>query len=129
MRDRRADSRLIVRVADSRKRSRCIQGVERPPWIRELLPSVAFPFRARAKPPMDHTAVKERLIRRLFDFPSFPLKYIFAAGSVHWTSDDLGGLGMAVAVDGISGNVYVAGFAVSEDDSGDTVFVYKVTVV
>ena len=46
-------------------------------------------------------------------------------GAVLWSSDDLNGLGMGIAVDGASGEVYVAGFASSEGGA-DTVVVHKV---
>lgn len=42
-----------------------------------------------------------------------------------WSSDDLDGLGMGVSVDGLSGDVYVAGFT-SSDEGVDTVVVHKV---
>ncbi|CAM9165411.1 unnamed protein product, partial [Laminaria digitata] len=45
-------------------------------------------------------------------------------GELLWSSDDLDGVGMAISVDGASGDVYVAGFTSSEEGV-DTVVVRK----
>lgn len=42
-----------------------------------------------------------------------------------WTSEELEGLGVAMSVDGASGDAYVAGFTFAEDV--DAVVVHKVT--
>lgn len=42
-----------------------------------------------------------------------------------WTSEELEGLGVAMSVDGASGDAYVAGFTYAEDV--DAVVVHKVT--
>lgn len=56
--------------------------------------------------------------------PSFLVAFS-SKGAVLWSSDDLDGLGTGISIDGVSGDVYVAGFALSSEGI-DTVVVHKV---